>query len=70
MPILIYDRKRDFQVQLCRNEDPQGYGTIAQAVRDGPGFQGQKIYRWARRLDDYKLSICTDRVPAKDSIQW
>ena len=32
------------------------------------GWQGIKMYRWARRVGDHELSMCFDRAPGTDPV--
>ncbi|KAJ3896384.1 hypothetical protein GG344DRAFT_72217 [Lentinula edodes] len=66
-PIMIYDRTRSIQVYLCHDVDLEGHEkTMAQMHT---GQKGQKIYRWAKRTGDDKLSVCLNKAPPQDP-QW
>lgn len=65
--MLIYDRQRSIQVHLFRSDDPDAYRKAEEAMPTG--YKGLKIYRWAKRVGDLKLSVCFDRAPPKDP-QW
>ena len=34
------------------------------------GYQGLKMYRWARRTSEWELNICLDRVPPQTDTNW
>jgi hypothetical protein len=34
------------------------------------GYMGVKAYRWAKRVSDWEVSVCLDRGPGVDEIQW
>lgn len=61
--MLIYDRQKSFQAYWKKREDRAVFIEGQKAMADG-----LKIYRWARRVDDYQLSVCFDRAPEKDPV--
>jgi hypothetical protein len=61
--MLIYDRQKSFQASWRKKEDRAVYSEGQKAMGDK-----LKIYRWARRVDDYQLSVCFDRPPEKDPV--
>ncbi|KDQ21035.1 hypothetical protein BOTBODRAFT_142402 [Botryobasidium botryosum FD-172 SS1] len=68
MSMLIYDRQRSFDAHYLRAEDPTGFERLAQVVYTG--YMGLKIYLWAKRVGDQRLSICLDRKPDQAGISW
>ncbi|KAI0032967.1 hypothetical protein K488DRAFT_48701 [Vararia minispora EC-137] len=58
--ILLYDCTRSFSGQVYRETDPKAYEAILQEML--PGGEA-KMYRWARRVGDWDLSVCLDRKP-------
>ncbi|EJF59852.1 hypothetical protein DICSQDRAFT_171585 [Dichomitus squalens LYAD-421 SS1] len=64
--ILVYDRQHSFEdVLFLGEDDPETYAALVAEVRGRRGGeQGVKMHRWARRIGDYRLSICLDRQPA------
>ncbi|KAJ3777401.1 hypothetical protein FB446DRAFT_681134 [Lentinula raphanica] len=65
-PMMIYDRTRTFQVFLCHETDSNGYGKTAAQMHTGQS--GLKIYRWAKRTGENRLSVCLNRAPPKDPL--
>ncbi|KIY48542.1 hypothetical protein FISHEDRAFT_43183 [Fistulina hepatica ATCC 64428] len=57
---LVYDRQRSFRAFL-HGGDPAAKPEIVAAISEE---STPKIYRWARRVGDFELSICLDRKPA------
>lgn len=70
MHVMIYDRQCSFKVFFGESENPSAYAEI-QAEMRGPrgGYEGMKMYRWAKRTGDWELSVCLDRVP-ETGIKW
>lgn len=69
--LAVYDRQRSFsQVYVVRADGPAAFADLV-AEMAGPrgGFGGLKMYRWAKRVGDWELSICVDRKPETD-IKW
>ena len=68
---MLYDRQRSFQeVFFYREDAPVVYDLCIAEIR-GPrgGYEGCKMYRWARRTGDHQLSLCLDREPNVE-IKW
>jgi hypothetical protein len=63
--ILIYDRQKSFQVYLMAEDDADAFREAALAIKM-TGWNGLKMYRWAKRTGDFELSVCFDRAPEKD----
>ncbi|KAF8066677.1 hypothetical protein FPV67DRAFT_1449840 [Lyophyllum atratum] len=61
--MLLYDRQKSFQVYWKKAEDPRIFAEAEKAMGDK-----LKIYRWARRVGDYQLSVCFDRTPETDPV--
>ena len=64
--MLIYDRQRSFkEAYFVLADDPPTHSAVLAEIR-GPrgGYDGLKMYRWAKRTGDYQLSVCLDREPA------
>jgi len=68
-PIMIYDRRRSVEFFLRIEVDRKGYEALEVNARR-TGYLGQKIYRYAKRTGDSKLSICIDREPPAEAIKW
>ncbi len=70
---LIYDRKRTCMVYFLENKAPEQFKRFRAEVtgpRSGHYGQGMfKMYRWAKRVSEWELSVCLDKVPEAD-IQW
>ncbi|KAI0943561.1 hypothetical protein AcW1_002697 [Taiwanofungus camphoratus] len=68
--VLVYDRQRSLEVHILRERAPVPFGEI-QAEMAGPrgGYRGVKMYRWARRVGDWELSLCLDKEPQTE-IKW
>ncbi|KDR80994.1 hypothetical protein GALMADRAFT_61129 [Galerina marginata CBS 339.88] len=60
---LLYDRQRSFQVMWWRKDDRDLFDEAEEALADE-----LKMYRWARRVGDYQLSVCLDRAPAQKPV--
>ncbi|KAJ3720027.1 hypothetical protein C8R42DRAFT_722692 [Lentinula raphanica] len=65
--ILIYDRTRSIEVYLYPELDPNGYEQTMSQMHTGQ--MGMKIYRWAKRVGENRLSVCLNKPPPKDP-QW
>ncbi|KAF5379369.1 hypothetical protein D9615_006586 [Tricholomella constricta] len=61
--MLLYDRQRSFQVNWVKAEDHEVFMVGEKAMAGN-----LKIYRWARRVGDYQLSVCFDRAPETDPV--
>lgn len=61
--IFIYDRKRSFEVYLMYKDDPETYSIALHAIKT-TGVHGQKMYRWAKRVGEFQLSVCFDKIPS------
>ncbi|KAG6891133.1 hypothetical protein C0992_010428 [Termitomyces sp. T32_za158] len=61
--MLIYDRQKSFQVNWLKSQDAKVY-------QEGEKAMGHKlkIYRWARRVGDYQLTVCFDKAPETDPV--
>lgn len=70
--MLIYDRQRSFQAYWKKYGGSSGHDDFEvyrKAEREiAGGWQGIKMYRWARRVGDYELSVCFDRAPGTDPV--
>ena len=68
---MLYDRQWSFQEVLFYREDaPAVYDMcIAEIGSPRGGYEGLKMYRWARRTGDRQLSLCVDREPNVE-IKW
>lgn len=62
---LIYDRQKSFQsVFFCQQDNPELYREFLVETRGPRGrYDGNKMYRWARRTGEFELSVCLDRAP-------
>lgn len=67
---LVYDRQRSMDVFYIEKKDPVMFRRFRDEVQ-GPrgGYFGMKMYRWAKRISDWELSICLDRQP-EEEIKW
>lgn len=70
---LIYDRKRTFTIYFVENESPAIFKKFEEEI-SGPRGQHYggplyKMYRWAKRVGDWELSVCLDKEPQAD-IKW
>ncbi|KAI0704229.1 hypothetical protein C8T65DRAFT_611445 [Cerioporus squamosus] len=69
--MMIYDRKRSFQVFLLCEDDPDAFFAVLQEMAaPRGGYRGMKMYRWARRTGEWALSVCLDRVPPVADTNW
>lgn len=59
--LLIYDRQRSFRAHAIEADNPQAYPKAIREVMMGK--TKVKIYRWAKRVGDFELSVCLDRGP-------
>ena len=68
--ILVYDYHHTLQVYLLENREPELFERVKKEIKSGRGgYEGLKMYRWARRAADSKLSICLDR-PMEGDVMW
>lgn len=68
---LVYDRSRSFQGYIGADGQSAAYNQVKNEMR-GPGgakFGGMKMYRWAKRVGDWELSLCLNREP-QQNIAW
>jgi hypothetical protein len=61
--MMIYDRQRSFKASIFQNEDPGGYLKALEVILKDGSFGGLKMYRLAKRVGDWKLSINFDHTP-------
>jgi len=69
--VMIYDRQRTFgQVFFIGATDPQLLQDLTSEMK-GPrgGYGGIKMYRFAKRISDWELSLCLDKEPQSE-IKW
>ncbi|EMD36741.1 hypothetical protein CERSUDRAFT_50971 [Gelatoporia subvermispora B] len=68
--LMIYDRQRSCEVYFMRETDPRLFLEFKAEV-EGPRrkYGGIKMYRWAKRISDWELSVCLDREPLNE-IKW
>lgn len=64
-PIMVYDRNRSFQGHIAPEDNVSTWDAI---VAQMPPSK-LKIYRWAKRVSDWQLSLCLDREPS-ETPQW
>ncbi|KAL1661906.1 hypothetical protein GGF50DRAFT_104764 [Schizophyllum commune] len=65
--MMVYDRNRTFEGYIIRRDNT---GVYEEALAQMPyGTQKLKIYRWAKRVGDWQLSVCLDREPEQVP-QW
>ncbi|KAI0704233.1 hypothetical protein C8T65DRAFT_830856 [Cerioporus squamosus] len=67
--MMIYDRKRSFQGFMLREDNPAFDEFYMEMLGPRGGFQGMKMYRWAKRTGDWELTVCLDRQPQLDT-KW
>ena len=68
--LLVYDRQRSFTVWVMESADWELFDVVRQEIQDPRGrYSGMKMYRWAKRVGDFELSVCLDREP-KEDIKW
>ncbi|KZP18786.1 hypothetical protein FIBSPDRAFT_933202 [Athelia psychrophila] len=60
--VYIYDRQRSFQVYMLESGEPEAFGEAMKAMK-APHPMAVKMYRWAKRVGDFELSVCFDRQP-------
>ena len=68
---LVYDRQHSFgEVFFAMEDSPEAYAAFVREVQ-GPrgGYQGGKMYRWARRTGEKELTVCLDKEPTTE-IKW
>ncbi|KAL1741785.1 hypothetical protein HDZ31DRAFT_44669 [Schizophyllum fasciatum] len=63
--MMVYDRNRTFHGYITRRDNPAGYYPLLALLAGGK----PKVYRWAKRTDDWVLNVCLDRAPAT-APQW
>ena len=69
--MMLYDRKRTAQAFVHLDDDAWAFAELVKEM-EGPrgGHGGLKMYRWARRVGDWELSICLDRAPGAAETRW
>ncbi|VDB84563.1 unnamed protein product [Peniophora sp. CBMAI 1063] len=65
--MLVYDQKRTFQGHITAAENPRFWREALPLMPFNSSKQ--KIYRWAKRAGDWRLSVCLDREVG-DTPQW
>ena len=66
--MLIYDRKRSFEVFLVPEDGFDRFSSFIQEMWTPRAEEkGYQIFRWARRTGDWEFTICLDRKPAVDT---
>ncbi len=68
--LLIYDRQRSMQVYFIQSMDREVFKKFREEI-EGPrgGYNGLKMFRWAKRFGDFQLSVCLDRAP-QEEVKW
>lgn len=61
--MFVYDRQRSFKLHFYGRENPELYNKTYVMIANESSCNGVKMYRWARRSDDWTLEICLDKVP-------
>ncbi|KAF8159209.1 hypothetical protein B0H34DRAFT_655410 [Crassisporium funariophilum] len=59
--MLIYDRQKSFEAFWRRKDQRDLFDEAEEELKDD-----LKMYRWARRVGDYQLSVCLNRSPAQN----
>ena len=66
----IYDRQNSLDVHFLQTENLELFDEIGREMQGPRGkYGGAKMYRWARRISDWELSVCVDKEPQTD-IKW
>ena len=66
--LMVYDRGRSVKGYIMMKGNEEFWN---QAVAQMPyGSVIAKVYRWAQRTGDWKLSVCVDREPLNESLLW
>lgn len=65
--MLVYDQKRTFQGHITAADNPQFWGEALLLMPFNSSKQ--KIYCWAKRSADWRLSICLNREVG-ETPQW
>lgn len=61
--LMVYDRGRTFKGHISMQDNPE---FCTEALHQMPEL---KIYRYAKRLGNWTLSVCMDREPS-DTPEW
>ncbi len=69
--MMLYDRKRTVHAFVYLDDDAWTFAELVKEMK-GPrgGHDGVKMYRWARRVGDWELSVCLDRAPGAAETRW
>ena len=69
--MMLYDRKRTAHAFVHQDDDATAFAELVKEM-EGPrgGHGGLKMYRWARRVGDWELSVCLDRAPGAAETRW
>ncbi len=64
---LIWDKTRSCVVYFFYDKDPRAFEQFRGEI-EGPrgevcGAAKRRMYRWAKRVGEWELSVCLDRVP-------
>ena len=49
--------------------DAMAYDALDSEIQR-TGYMGMKAYRWAKRVSDWEVSVCLDRGPGVEEVQW
>ncbi|EIN07038.1 hypothetical protein PUNSTDRAFT_104486 [Punctularia strigosozonata HHB-11173 SS5] len=61
--MLVYDQQRSFQGFIPRGGQEMEYGELMEQMKTG--WNGIKVYRWAKRAADKELMVCLNRGPSE-----
>lgn len=70
--LYIYDRKRSMKCYFVKNnENRETFDEFIVEMQHSPRVThgGLKMYRWAKRVGDWDLSVCLDKLPT-ETIRW
>ena len=67
--MLVYDRQKSVMGYVYESEKPEEFGRLRRECIDKGLLGGLKMYRYAKRVGDWELSICVEREP-EGVVNW
>lgn len=72
--MMVYDRKRSIDgyfVESASEENKEAFGEFNYEMKMSPRGtpRAAKMYRYAKRVGDWELSVCLDKLP-QETIKW
>lgn len=66
----FYDRQRSVECYILASSNEVVFSQLQREMEARQGYSGIKMYRYAKRVSEWELSICVDRAPARGEESW